>query len=120
MGWFSNVFSHNPFSNKGLFGSIYTRMDDFGKNVVYQTGRLIGQGESTEVGQIKKAQQEAADAASVKAAALAQEQAGMQGQADQLLRLRMRKGFLSTILSGGAAGSALSDMTAARKALLGQ
>ena len=132
MGWFKKAFSGlrkidavvNPLGGLGITEVLFKKGDVSSGNPAATTLKYLGLLKKTPAGKEQAHLSDlkaASDAkASAKAAALAQEKLGMQGQAEQLAKMRMRRGFLSTILSGGAAGSALSDMMAARKQLLGQ
>ncbi|HUT59102.1 MAG TPA: hypothetical protein VNA25_14735, partial [Phycisphaerae bacterium] len=119
-GIYDLVASSKPGSatlgKKGILGYPYNKVTDLGE----AAGGMFGVGPVPKEQAAKREADAVAAKKAVKVAGIAEEQAGMKGQAEQLAKMRMRRGFLSTILSGGSAGSALSDMMAARKTLLGQ
>jgi hypothetical protein len=69
---------------------------------------------------VKKAANQASDDAQQAAAnaLVEQEQAGMRGTAEEIARRRAQRGFLATLLGGGAPGYGLNS-TLGRKSLLG-
>lgn len=122
MSWWkkaTNILGYTPFTG---FGSLNTLIPNSGKGPLSGTTESLAGSAGVTLPSVSAANKKssAESAAASNAAALAQEQSGMMGQAAELAKMRARRGFLSTILSGGAAGSALSDLTAARKQLLGQ